>query len=82
MAVTVDKFEPTEVVKESEAITFVTVPATELVTTAVNVQVEAGGMTVPAGKVSDPALATADTDPALQPIVVVADGLTLTRPAG
>ena len=82
VAVAAKGFAPTEVVKEPEAIVFVTVPTTELVTTAVNVQVEAGGINVPAGNVRDPALATADTDPALQPVVVVTDGLALTRPAG
>ena len=40
-AVTVAELVPTEVVKEPEAIVFVTVPATELVTTAVSVQLEA-----------------------------------------
>lgn len=40
-AVTVAELVPTEVVREPEAIVFVMVPATELVTTAVNVQLEA-----------------------------------------
>lgn len=82
VAVAVVEFAPTEVVREPEAMVFVTVPTTELVTTAVNVQVDAGGINVPAGNVSDPVLATADTAPALQPTVVVTDGLVLTRPAG
>ena len=76
------EFSPTDVTKEPEAIVFVAVPTTELVTTAVNVQVDAGGISVPAGNVSDPLLATAVTAPALQPTVVVTDGLVLTRPTG
>ena len=81
-AVTVAELVPTEVVKEPEAIVFVTVPATELVTTAVSVQLEAWGINVPTGSVKDPAPATADTNPALQPVVVVTAGVVLTSPAG
>ena len=81
-AVAAAAFVPTEVTKASAAMVFVTVPTTELVTTAVNVQVEPGGITVPIGKVKDPARATADTAPALQPTVVVTDGFALTNPAG
>jgi hypothetical protein len=40
VAVTVAEFVPTDVVSEPDAMVLVIVPATELVTTAVNVQVE------------------------------------------
>lgn len=82
VAVAVVEFVPTEVVREPEAIVFVTVPKIELVTTAVKVQVDPGGITVPTGNVKDPARATAETSPALQPVVVVTEGLELTRPVG
>lgn len=82
MAVAADIFVPTDVVKEPAAMVFVTVPTTELVRTAVNVQLEPGGIRVPAGKVKNPASATAETAPALQPLVVVTDGLEFTRPIG
>ena len=60
----------------------VTVPLTELVTTAVNVQAEACGIKVPTGSDNELAPATAATLPALQPVVVVTDGDVLTSPAG
>ena len=81
-AVTVAELVPTEVVKEPDAIVFVIVPATELVTTDVIVQVDPCGIKVPAGSVKEPAPAIADTDPAVQPVVVVTDGLVLMSPAG
>ena len=81
-AVTVAELVPTEVVNEPDAMVFVTDPAIELVTTAVSVQVEPCGITVPSGRVNEPAPATADTDPPVQPVVVVTEGLALTNPAG
>lgn len=73
---------PTEVVSEPEAMVLVTVPLTELVTTAVSVHAEACGIKVPAGSVNELAPAPAETLPALQPVVVVTDGEVLTSPAG
>jgi hypothetical protein len=81
-AVAVKEFVPTDVVKAPEAIVFVAVPPSELVTTAVRVQVEAGAITVPMGRVREPAPAAADTAPEVQPTVEVTDGEVLTRPAG
>jgi len=60
----------------------VAVPLTELVTTDVMVQVEAGGMTVFTGRVSNPAPGVADTRPPLQPTVVVTAGVVFTNPLG
>jgi len=81
-AVTVAELVPTEVVKDPDAMVLVAVPLTELVTTDVMVQVEAGGMTVFTGKVSDPAAGVADTRPPLQPTVVVTTGVVFTNPKG
>ena len=81
-AVTVTELVPTEVDREPEAIVLVAVPLTEVVTTDVMKHLEAGGMTVPIGNVSDPAPGAADTVPKLQPIVVVTAGVVFTIPAG
>ena len=75
-------FVPTVVASAPAAMVFVRVPETELVTTDVIVQLALGAMTVPTGSVSDPAPASADTEPDVQPAVVTTDGLVLTKPAG
>ena len=81
-AVAVDALLPTDVVNEPEGIVFVSVPLTELVTTTVTVQVEAWGISVPAGSDNEPAPGAADATPAVQPAVVTAGLAALTRPVG
>lgn len=81
-AVAVKELEPADVVNEPEGMVLVSVPLIELVTTAEIVHVEAWGIRVPEGRDNDPAPATADAAPAVQPVVVTLEGLALTRPAG
>lgn len=79
-AVAVRELVPTEVVNDPDGIVLVNVPATELVTTVVTVQLEAGGISVPADKVKVPSPLVAAAVPALQ--LVWATDVALTRPAG
>lgn len=72
---------PTEVVSEPEAIVLVIGPATELVTTAVTVQLEAGGIRVPNDRVKVPAPVAAAAVPPLQ-LVAAAGVEAFTRPEG
>ena len=58
-AVIVLELVPTLVVNEPEGIVLVTLPATEFVTTAVTVQLEAGGIKLPDASVSVPSPAVA-----------------------
>ena len=73
---------PTLVTKAPAAIVLVTVPATELVTTTVTVQMDAGEINVPAGRVTDPPPGGAVATPPVQPVVVTAEGDALTNPPG
>ena len=81
-AETVDELVPTDVVKEPGPMVLVTVPPTELVTTTETVQVDAWGIKVAAGSVKDPKPGVAEATPALQPVVLTADGDALTKPVG
>ena len=65
-AVAVRELVPTDVVNDPDGIVLVNVPATELVTTVVTVQLEAGGTSVPADKVKVPSPLVAAAVPALQ----------------
>ena len=65
-AVIVLELVPTLVVKDPEGIVLVTLPATELVTTEVKVQLDAGGIKLPNESVSVPSPAPADAVPPLQ----------------
>ena len=58
-AVIVLELVPTLVVNDPEGIVLVTLPATELVTTAVTVQLDAGGIKLPEDSVSVPSPAVA-----------------------
>ncbi|MBC7610348.1 MAG: hypothetical protein H7228_12400 [Polaromonas sp.] len=75
---------PNDVVKEPDGIVLVSVtvdaPEIELVTTVVTVQLEPGGITVPADKVKVPKFAVAAAVPALQ--LVWANEVALTRLTG
>ena len=81
-AVAVKELLPTDVVNEPDGMVFVSVPPIELVTTTVIVQVEAWGIKVPEGSDREPAPATTEATPALQPVVATAGVAALTRPVG
>ena len=81
-AVAVKELLPTDVVNEPDGMVFVSVPPIELVTTTVIVQVEDWGIKVPEGSDREPAPATAEATPALQPVVATAGVAALTRPVG
>lgn len=81
-AVAVKELVPTDVTNDPEGMVFVSVPPTELVTTTVIVQEEAWGISVPAGRESDPTLGAAVATPALQPAVVTRGTGALTNPLG
>ena len=57
---------PTEVVKEPDGMVLVNVPDTELVTTVVTVQLDPGGISVPADNVKVPRPTVAAALPTLQ----------------
>ncbi len=80
VAVAVLELVPTEVDNEPEGIVLVIVPAMELVTTLVSVQLSPGGIKVPTDKVNVPAPITAAAAPAVQ--LVCATPVALTSPAG
>ena len=79
-AVAVRELVPTEVVNEPDGMVLVRVPDTELVTTVVTVQLDAGGTTVPDDRVNVPILAVAAAVPELQ--LVEATDVALTSPTG
>ena len=79
-AVAVEVLAPKDVTKDPDAIVLVTVPATELVTTVVTVQLEAGGINAPTDKVKVPKPTVAFAEPALQ--LVCAADVALTKFAG
>ncbi len=79
-AVAVRELVPTEVVNEPDGMVLVKVPDTELVTTVVTVQLDAGGISVPADKVKVPKPAVAAALPALQ--LVCAAEVALNSPTG
>ena len=73
---------PRFVVKEPALMVLVTVPPSELVTTTETVQVDAGGINVALGSVTEPELGAAVAAPAIQPVVTTDDGNALTKPDG
>ena len=81
-AVAVFAFEPTDVTKDPDERTFVSVPETELVTTDVITQLEPGDITVPVGSDKDPAPAAAVTEPDVQPTLLATAGVVFTKPTG
>ena len=75
-------FDPTFVTKAPAAIRFVTEPLVELVRTTVTVQLDAGGMTVPTGRLTKLASGVAVAAPPTQPAVVTEEGFALMTPLG
>ena len=73
---------PRFVVKEPALMVLVTVPPSELVTTTETVQVDAGGINVALGSVTESELGAAVAAPAIQPVVTADDGNALTKPDG